>query len=379
MTNAYRPRPRPLSQEPAMAVRERLTLEPVPLEQVPEVTRFLTGLGLGALRQEAITAFFGRNDSWAGVTDAGVPVFVKKTLGEADLVRLRVERTRAMSALLDGHPVINAPRFLGGDAESGLVAFALLQDARSGADLASDDDFTWELAGSAGLQIGTLHTLQAPPVVAEDTSPPPVPPLGRLSALPLSVYAAASGAELEAWAILHNDPAIVEAIGDLARWERRAPRVPVHCDIRLDQFLYHDATLYLTDWEEARPADAARDVGAFAGEWLYRGVLGMAGGDDTPNEREVLANGTRRFEALRPCIESFWSGYLRARPAARSDRELAARAAGFAGWHLIDRLIVAGHRRGRLSPLERAAAGVGRRLLLDPAAFTTILGLGDER
>ncbi|MFF3442463.1 class V lanthionine synthetase subunit LxmK [Streptosporangium sp. NPDC002721] len=362
-----------------MAVRERLTLEAVPLDQVPEVTRFLTGLGLGALRQEATTAFFGRNDSWAGVTDTGVPVFVKKTLGEAEPVRRRVERTAAMSTLLDGHPVINAPRFLGGEARSGLVAFTLLQDARSGADLASDGDFTWELARSAGLQIGTLHTLQAPPVVAEDTSPPPLPPLGRLSALPLEVYAAASGAELEAWAILHDDAAIVEAIGDLARREPGAPRVLVHCDLRLDQFLHHDATLYLTDWEEARLADAARDVGAFAGEWLYRGVLGMASSDDTPNDREVVANGTRRFETLRPHIEAFWSAYLQARPQARSDRDLAARAAGFAGWHLIDRLIVAGHRRGRLSPLERAAAGVGRRLLLDPAGFITTLGLGDER
>ncbi|MEU8384073.1 class V lanthionine synthetase subunit LxmK [Streptosporangium sp. NPDC048865] len=362
-----------------MAARERMTLDPIPLDQVPEVTAFLTGLGLGTLRQDAVTAFFGRNDSWAGVTDAGVPVFVKKTLGEAELVRRRVERTGAMSALLDVHRVINAPRFLGGDAESGLVAFTLLQDARSGADLASDDDFTWELARSAGLQIGTLHTLQAPPVLARDTSPPPIPPLGRLSALPLEVYAAASGAELEAWAILHNDAAIVEAINDLARRERGAPHVTVHCDIRLDQFLHHDATLYLTDWEEARTADAARDVGAFAGEWLYRGVLGMASGDDTPGDREVVANGARRFETLRPYVESFWSAYLQARPAARADRELAVRAAGFAGWHLIDRLIVAGHRRGRLSPLERAAAGVGRRLLLDPAGFTTILGLGGDR
>ncbi|MGW4469980.1 class V lanthionine synthetase subunit LxmK [Nonomuraea sp. NPDC004354] len=362
-----------------MAVRERPTRPPVPLDQVPEVTAFLRRLGLGTLRQDAVTAFLGRNDSWAGVTDAGVPVFVKKTLGQADLVRRKVTRSSAMSTLLDGHAAINAPRLLGGDAASGLMAFTLLEDARSGADLAAEDAFTWELARAAGVQIGTLHTLQAPPAVAEDTSEPPLPPLGRLSALPLSVYAAASGAELEAWAILHNDPAVVDAINELSRWEKRAPRVLMHCDIRLDQFLHHDGTLHLTDWEETRLADAARDVGAFAGEWLYRGVLGMAGSDDFVSDREVVANGARRFEALRPSVESFWSGYLQARPEARADHELAARAAGFAGWHLIDRVIAAGHQRGRLSPLERAAAGVGRGLLLDPAGFVTTLGLGGGR
>jgi hypothetical protein len=362
-----------------MAVRERPTLAPVPLEEVPQVAEFLAGLGLGVLRQDEVTAFFGRNDSWAGVTDAGVPVFVKRTLGEADTVRRRVDKTRAMAVMLDAHPVINTPRFLGGDCESGLVAFTLLEEAPSGSDLASEEAFTWELAHSAGIQVGTLHTLRTPEPVAGDTSEPPLPPLERLSALSLETYTVASGAELEAWAILHNDPVVVEAITDLARWAKRGPRVLVHGDLRLDQFLYHDGTLYLTDWEEARPADPARDVGAFAGEWLYRGVLGMAGREDSLSDREVVANGARRFEALRPYTEAFWSGYLDARPAARADRELAARAAAFAGWHMIDRLIVAGYQRGRLTPLERAAAGVGRKILRDPAGFTVTLGLGGGR
>ncbi|MGV9304295.1 MULTISPECIES: class V lanthionine synthetase subunit LxmK [unclassified Nonomuraea] len=356
-----------------------MKLIPLPLDQVPEVAKLLTELGLGVLRQDEVTAFFGRNDSWAGVTDAGIPVFVKRTLGEPDMVRQRVERTRAMGMLLNAHTVINAPRFLGGEEESGLVAFTLLEDAHSGADLASGDGFTWDLARSAGIQTGTLHTLSAPRPVADDTSEPPLPPLDRLSALPLRAYAAASGAELEAWAILHNDPVVTEAVRDLSRWEKRSPHVLVHGDLRLDQFLHHDGRLYLTDWEETRLADAARDVGAFAGEWLYRGVLGMVGGEDSMSDREVIAGGARRFEALRPYIEAFWSGYLDARPAARADRELAARAAAFAGWHMMDRLIVAGFQRGRLSPLERAAAGVGRKILLNPADFTVTLGLGGER
>ncbi|GAA0850193.1 hypothetical protein GCM10009525_74000 [Streptosporangium amethystogenes subsp. fukuiense] len=362
-----------------MAVSEGPKPIPVPLDQVPEVAEFLTALQLGVLREDMVTAFFGRNDTWAGVTDAGVPVFVKRTIGEAEQVRRRVDRTRAMGMALDAHPVINAPRFLGGDDASGLLAFTLLQDADSGADLAGEDAFTWDLAHAAGIQVGTLHTLSAPRPIEADTSEPPLPPRDRLVALPLEVYTAASGAELEAWAILHSDPVITKAIGDLCDRESHGPHVLVHGDLRLDQFLHHDGTLYLTDWEEARLADAARDVGAFAGEWLYRGVLGMAGPEDGMSEREVIANGARRFEALRPYVEAFWTGYLEARPAARDDHELAARATAFAGWHLIDRIIVAAHQRGRLSALERAVAGVGRTALLRPAELTTTLGLGEER
>ncbi|MET8046405.1 MULTISPECIES: class V lanthionine synthetase subunit LxmK [unclassified Streptosporangium] len=359
-----------------MTVRERPKLAPVPLDQVPEVAEFLTRLDLGTLRQDAVSTFLGRNDIWAGVTSTGLPVFVKRVNGPADMVRRQVDRISAMGVLLDAHAVINAPRFLGGDGESGLVAFTLLEGATSGADLATEDGFTWELANSAGIQIGTLHTLQAPGPVAEDTSEPPLPPLGGLSAIPLEVYAAASGAELEGWGILHNDPVVVEAIRNLSQWEKGSSRVLVHGDLRIDQFLYHEGTLYLADWEEARVADPARDVGAFVGEWLFRGVLGMATHEDAVSDREVVANGARRFETLRPYIESFWSGYLDARPAARADQELAVRAAAFAGWHMFDRLLAAGLQRPRLTPLQRAAAGVGRKVLLSPADFTTTLGIG---
>ncbi|WP_214102564.1 class V lanthionine synthetase subunit LxmK [Acrocarpospora catenulata] len=352
---------------------------PVPLDQVPEVAEFLTRLRLGTLRQDAVSGFFGRNDSWAGVTDAGNPVFVKQVSGEADMVRRRVARIRAMGALLDAHTVINTPRFLGDDGESGLVAFALLEEASSGADLAAEDGFTWEFAHTAGTQIGTLHSLQAPAPVAEDTSEPPLPPLDRLSALPLETYAAMSGGELEAWRILHNDAVVVEAMRNLSRREKDGSRALVHGDLRLDQFLHHDGVLYLADWEEARLADPARDIGAFAGEWLYRGVLGMASDEDAVGDRELVVNGARRFEALRPYVEAFWSGYLEARQAARADRELAVRAAAFAGWHMFDRLLAGAFQRGRLTPLERAAAGVGRKVLLSPAEFTVTLGLGGGR
>ncbi|WP_063909873.1 class V lanthionine synthetase subunit LxmK [Herbidospora yilanensis] len=351
---------------------------PVPLDLVPEVAGFLTGLGLGVLRENEVSAFRGRNDSWAGVTSMGLPVFVKRVGGEQADVRRRMARIAAMGELLDRHPVVNAPRYLGGDAESALVAFGLLEDAESGADL-GDEGFGWELAHSAGVQVGALHGLTPPEVVAADDSEPPLPPLDALTALSMRSYLEASGAAIEAWAILHDDAEVTAAIRRLADRAKTGPRVLTHGDLRLDQFLVHDDRLHLVDWEEARVGDAARDLGAYVGEWLYRGVLGMASQDDGVSDREVVANGARRFETLRPCVEAFWSGYLEARPRARQDRDLAARTAGFAGWHMFDRVLAAGHERPRLTPLERAAAGVGRKVLLDPAAFVTTLGIGEDR
>ncbi|WP_432924910.1 class V lanthionine synthetase subunit LxmK [Microbispora sp. CA-135349] len=364
-----------------MAANKPPQFASIPLAQVPDVTEFLTRLDLGVFREDDVSTFFGRNDSWAGVTSLGIPVFVKRVGGAPEDVVRRIARIRAMGELLGAHPVVRGPRFLGADERSGLVAFLLLEQARNGADLGAEE-FTRELAHEAGVQVGTLHTLPAPAAVAADTSTPPLPPVPNLTAIPLESYVLASGAELEAWRIVHNDAELVEAIKHLSEWERESPRALVHGDLRLDQFLYHEGRLHLVDWEEARLADPARDVGAFVGEWLFRGVLGMASGEDIVrgpvDDRDVIAGGARRFEQLRPFIEAFWQGYSLARPQARADLELPARAAAFAGWHMFDRLFAAGFQRARLTPLERAAAGVGRKALLSPAAFTTTLGLGGE-
>lgn len=74
-------------------------------------------------------------------------------------------------------------------------------------------------------------------------------------------------------------------------------------------------------------------------------------------------------------IEQFCTGYRSTgRPFEASLRE---RSAGFAGWHLIDRVMAAAARRPSLTPLDRAALGTARTVLVDPAAVTKTLGLED--
>ena len=360
-----------------MPSTERLEVAVLPLADVPQVEALLHRLGLGSFDESTMRSFPGRNDSWAGVTSSGTPVFVKRLRGEPDDVRHRLHRIQALADLLAQHPSLRTPACLGIDETTDVAAFLLLDDASTGAELIGRDAFTVELANEAGRMVGALHRLPVPAVLAGDASEPHLPPTKGLTALPLPVYLAASAAELELWDIIHTDGVLATAIGALRDTERAGQGVLVHGDLRLDQFLLHAGRLHLTDLEECRVADPARDIGAFAGECLFRGVLRMSSGDSGPlTEREVVANGAQQFERLRPLIEAFWSGYLTARPEASQDLTLPTRAVRFAGWHMFDRIFAAANERGRLSPLERAVAGVGRSALLRADQFVTTVGLG---
>jgi hypothetical protein len=137
--------------------------------------------------------------------------------------------------------------------------------------------------------------------------------------------------------------------------------------------------MYICDWEEFRLADAARDLGSFAGEWLHRAVRGLAGYggnaavSETVSHEEIVRRMADGIAAVRPRVVAFCSGYRQARPTV--DPGLHARAAGFAGWHLFDRMLASARRSSRLGALERAAAGIGRSVLLAPADYAATLGL----
>lgn len=361
------------------AGRRRLTA--VDLADAPGVAVLLDRLGLGTLASGDVEARLGRNDNWAGTTDRGVAVFVKRLGGDAADAALRLQRMVAFERLTEDVGVdVPRPRCLGWDDEHRIVAFELLEDASSGAELAGDDAFDDELSAAAGTIVRAVHGMVPPEGVALETGPSPLPPLGSIRALPFRMFQEASAAELEAWSVLQHDPEIAKALTELRVREREAAQVPIHADLRLDQFLAVDGRLRLADWEEFRLGDAARDVGAFAGEWLHRAVLGIAappepGALETAVSTEtIIARGVAELERLRPRTAAFWAAYRRGGPV---DETLAARATAFAGWHLLDRVLAAAGQRPKLSAVERAAAGIGRTALLAPEQFVATLGLGD--
>lgn len=358
-------------------------LAAIDLDRVPEVVAFLARLGLGSFRPSDVVAHLGRNDNWAGTTTSGAAVFVKRLGGQPADARAHLDRVVGFERLAEQQGAgVRRPSCLGWDEDAFLVAFELLDDAKTGAELAADDRFDEGLAHEAGRMIAALHAMDPDEAAEMDYGPHPLPPLSQIQALSLASFYSASAAELEAWNVLQNDADLARALGELRTQERAAPQVPIHADLRLDQFLVAaENELYLSDWEEFRRGDAARDVGGFAGEWLHRAILGIASPRDAsvpdldPSHEAVIERGVAELERLRPHVVAFWAGYVRG--SGRVDHDLAVRATAFAGWHLLDRMLASAAQRPRLLAVERAAAGIGRTALLDPPRFVDVLGLAE--
>lgn len=351
----------------------------VGLDRVPEVDAVLARLGLGRLTSAPdLAAFPGRNENWAGTTDLGCRVFVKRLGGSLAGARQRLRRSVAFERLADGRIAEVTPRSLGWDEPARLLVSELIDNAESGTDLAASGTFGTDLARRAGGVIGSVHQLpsgETLPGCPPDDGRPVLPSAELLRGLTWPAFYACSAGELKAWRLMHDDEVLAEAVGGLLGREEQAPRVPAHCDLRLDQLLLADGHLYVTDWEEFRLADAARDVGSFAGEWLHRAVTGWAelAEPERLSHEEIVRNCADGIEQARPVISAFWSGYRAARP--RHDHDLAERAAAFAGWHLLDRMLAAAGRSVRLSALHRAAAGIGRAIMCAPAESAEAIGL----
>ncbi|WP_331721259.1 class V lanthionine synthetase subunit LxmK [Streptomyces sp. NBC_00212] len=358
----------------------RLRFAPIALEKAPEVDRMLMSSGLGTFDTETVTAYLGRNDNWAGKTTTQASVFVKRLGGKPADAATRFNRLLNFEQVRSGNQDITGPELLGHDSEHHLVAFRWLEDAQSGAELAADDRFTDGLCRRAGRTIAALHRLPTQGFDL-DHSAHALPPLASLRALPFAVFANSSFAEIEFWQLLQADTPLLRALQELRQLEAAASHHPIHADLRLDQFLISgDGLLYLTDWEEFRLGDPARDVGGFIGEWLYRAVQGVskslaadsAFGHKAAHE-DILKHGVAELERLRPKMAEFWSGYRGG--SGPLDAQFAIRAAAYAGWHMLDRMMAAAVGAGRLSAADRAGAGIGRNVLLSPAGFTGLLGL----
>jgi hypothetical protein len=352
---------------------------------VLEIDALLSRLRLGSFGSlDKAASLPGRNHTYAGTTSLGHHIVVKHFRGSAADAGPRVRRSvtfeRAVGMATPPH-WFTTPRCVGWDENAGLMAFELVAGARSGADLLAAGEWNDELARQAGSAIGELHAMRpsgAPdsPWATADRVVPPLPSAELIEGLPVPVYAACSAAELQAWSLLQHDQALASAITELLRLESEAAVTPAHCDFRLEQMFVAEGRLYLCDWEEFRLADPARDVGSFAGEWLHYAVTTMAASDA---DAEVLSRGEiiRRIadciEQLRPRIAAFWAGYRSANPSVGQD--LAIRATAFAGWHMFDRMFAVARRSARLRAVDRAAAGIGRTILLSPATSVQTLGL----
>ncbi|WP_158708970.1 class V lanthionine synthetase subunit LxmK [Streptomyces sp. NRRL S-920] len=348
------------------------------LSAVPEVARVLRRLGLGCLPAGAVESFAGRNDNWAGTTSTGAAVFVKQ-VADRDPARPGFHRAVSFERFIARTPVpgLLAPRCVGWDEPSGLQVFAWLRGTRSGAELIADRAFAEVHAHQVGRAIGALHGAGFDERDGIDRTPPPLPSVELLRALPLRHFLEATAAELAFWQLLQPDRQLVDALAALREAEAAAEPRPVHGDLRLDQLLVDGDAVFVTDWEEFRLGDPARDVGGFVGDWLSYAVRGITAVDDADttalSDHDIIARGTAELTRVRSLLRSFWAGYRQARPV--RDPQLELRATAFAGWHMFDRLLATSQRSPRLSAVQRAGAGVGRNAVLAPQRFAGVLGL----
>jgi aminoglycoside phosphotransferase (APT) family kinase protein len=361
---------------PTTKNRKPVAYRPADISEIPAVDALLSSLDVGALRRETVRSVTGRNDNWIGTTERDRRVFVKR-IAEGDW-QDRLQRSAHVARVAGDR--VPMPTVLGVDEASALIALEFLPDAETIIDLALRGEFTEELAAEAGRQLAELHQL---PPDGFDSSVHPLPPTEALTALPMRYWVQASSAELEMWRILQGDAELVAALHELrANDERHTDRTPIHGDLRLDQFLLSQGSMYLSDFEESRLGDPARDVGAFAGEWLFLAASALPTSlaaslpiGQSASHPQIVATGVHEIEQRAPFVRAFLAAYRRHRPAASADESLVLRATAYAGWHMLDRMLAGAARANRLSAVNKAAAGIGRTLLLAPADFGPNLGL----
>lgn len=360
---------------------------PADLEDHPHVASFVSRLGYGELVTDTLFSPGGRNLNWAGETSTGGRIFVKSLPPEAQVAADALRRSLAFeSTVAAGLPrgaALRSPRLLGHDGDAGLLAYALLPDARGLNAVAVAGELETGVCRQAGAAVGALHGT----VVRDgsvDDRPLEMPPVAWLHAMPVEALGSYTMAQTQGWRLMQADAELVGLLGRLRSDEAAAAKVPIHGDLRMDQFLISGDDLYLCDWEFFRLGDGARDVGALIGELLFQAIyLELTRRDDSPSgteveidHAEVMRRGRAGLDRATPLIGAMWSGYL---GTANPDPALAVRAVGFAGWHMYDRLLTWAEDSSQLNASAKAIAGIGRQLLLNPGGAALLLGVDDRR
>ncbi|UVS81379.1 class V lanthionine synthetase subunit LxmK [Actinokineospora sp. UTMC 2448] len=327
------------------------------LDTDPDLLDLLGQTGLGRPETAVPLTHEGRNAAWCGITSTGARIFAKRVAGRA-----AVERSVRFEQLAPARP-LTPPLLAHAD---DLLVFALV-DAENANGLAGDDGLETAHAERMGAAVAELHRLGSGTPEA-----PLLPTSADLRRLPLASFVAASAGELAFWSLVQPDTEMHAAVDVLRRHPAGVPARPIHGDLRLDQFLVGGDQVWLTDWEEFRFGDPARDIGAFVGDWVLRAALAVSNGVDELGHDRFLERFTGEMDRVRPFLHAFRAGYRQVR---EWDEHQCVRAAAYAGWHMFERLNATAAASVFLTALHRAAAGIGRAALLRPERFLTVLGL----
>lgn len=332
-------------------------------------------LGLGRMVGDT-QRYLGRNANVSGTTASGRRVFVKRVREES---HDRFARALEFERRAGESPA--RPTLLGHDATHGILVYEFVPDATGMGAIARQGDMTGALARAIGEQVGYLHGVDATSVA---TAAHHLPSLRYFGELPLEVFLGMTAGELELVRLLQSDIELADAVRAIKAAEDAGAYdlAYIHADLRLDQLLWADGRVLLGDFEDARAGDPARDLGSMIGDLLYLALLTIprraaeASGPNAGHDA-IMAAGADAVDEVVPMIHAFVEGYEHTRgPLAVP---VVTRSLRFAGWHMFDRLFATAESTFRLDGAAKAAAGIGRGLIVAPERFSELVGaLPDE-
>lgn len=339
------------------------------------VSRSLVGFGYEISADTEFRGKMGRNIS--GTVHFGDKnLFVKNIRGMEG--RGRFDRSRAFETCgIAPMTPFNTPALLHSDRDSLTLVYEFIDDTDTlGVSFASGD-LVSERIRDLAVTLAVLHSSYPSDPEQAQWPPPLLPPWGR-NAVHIELLEGATSGYLDVWRLIQSDNELRVALHQLVA-STFNPR-PVHGDLRVDQFLAAGPKIWIIDWEEFRLGDPARDIGSICGELLYsrmRRLTERGENHAAPlTEADILRNGAELIDLAKQDISAFWGFYKAIFDTA--DQHLATRSANYIGWQLFDRALAAGSYLGRISAFDRAIAGIGRNLIMNGAAFSSVVGLGGK-
>lgn len=353
------------------------------------IEELIVAKGLGNVCSKSIKIQQGRNSNFLLRTDSGNQLFIKSVIGEGENPKNAIRSTLLAESKLwhDGLKGklgdVKILKLKAYDEERSIMIYDAISDVRNLAEYLNDSFTSPDMivyVEQIGCALAQLHCIDIGEM-EQFMRPFQTPPIGWFDALPWGSFSAFSSPLLVVWGRLQDDQPLKCALNQLILDEGTAKCCFVHGDVRLDQFLIDkNNELWLIDWEEFRVGDPARDVGAIIGELLHVAIVAISKQAPTIlnslngalTHEEILEIGSVALDNVTPLIHAFWDQYSKNKTV---DEVLLKRVLQFAGWHLFDRLLAASETQNRVTAFSWAAAGIGRKLLLDPLTSAETLRL----
>lgn len=324
-----------------------------------------------APRIDEATALVGRNSNLSVRLVTGERFFAKRFRpGAAD------QYDRVLDFEDRAPESVTRPTLLAHDRDEQLLLYAHLGEAESAGERLRRGRLTREDARESGANLARMHGIDA---TGMSDAPLAQPPMRFFEPIPLPSFLGMTAGELEMVSILQGDAQVRAAAQRIRdREEEGGYRLAcIHGDLRLDQIMFAGGASHLTDFEDARAGDPARDIGSLVGDLLFAAFLTIPAriaAEDLhahASHDEIMRGGADALDEVLPSVHALVDGY---RDAGGSiDAATGERAVCFAGWHMFDRMFATSEASFTVDGVIKAAAGIGRNLLVSPAEYAGIL------